>query len=262
MPGVEPFDAGGDVLVIDRTTPAILRSIELPRSEDFPPRPGGMTLVGEIATVTLQRASVDVKTMGEGEIVGIDRESEAIVFTERLAGLKNCGPMTPSPSGERAVVACTGFIDPDGVSTDLGESGLVLFDLAETPPVELERFAAADVAGAPLQANVAFFGEERLVVKTQSAIGGETNNRVLSLDLASGETEVLLEARPAGSGGGQGIVYGGLLCTPGCGDVCLLADADRGALQRWLIADGELQSLPLLLVTGTVGLPPRDLGTY
>jgi len=262
LPGVEPFDGGGDVLVIDRSEPAVVARIELPRSEGFPPRPAGMTLVDGVVMVTLQRASVDVKTMGEAEIVGIDPDSEAIVFTERIAGLKNCGPLTPSPSAERAVVACTGFIDPDGISTDLAESAIVVFDLAETPPVELGRFAAIDVAGAPLQSNVAFFGEERLVVKTQSALGGETNNRVLSLDLVSGETQGLLEARPATAGGGQGIVYGGLLCTPGCGDVCLLADADHGALQRWSIAEGELESLPLLRVTGTVGLPPRDLGTF
>jgi hypothetical protein len=101
-----------------------------------------------------------------------------------------------------------------------------------------------------------------LLVKTQTALGSATNNRLLSLDLEGADWSVLAEARPDPTSGGQGIVYEGLFCSPDCGDVCLLADADRGVLQRWSVTDGALAPLSALALRGTVGLPPRDLGSY
>jgi hypothetical protein len=148
------------------------------------------------------------------------------------------------------------------VPAEPGESAVVLLDLGETPPRELRRFAALDVAGTALQSNVAFFREEGLLVKTQTPQGVDSHNRVLALDLATGEAEILLEAGGGGPISGQGVVYGGLLCSPGCGDVCLLADAERGVLQRWSAGDGELLPLPALPVDDSVGLPPRDIGSY
>lgn len=260
-PGTEPFDGGGDLLVLDTETPAVVGRIELPRPDDFPPRPAGITRWRGTALVTLQRAAVDVKSMGEGLLVGVDVSTEAVAFSLALTGLKNCGRVTPAPSGERAVVVCSSYVDRAGVPADLAESAVVLLDLAGDEPVEISRFAAADVAGAALQSEVAFFSEAGLLVKTQTALGGDENNRLLALDLESGTATELLRAQTQASGSGQGVVYGGLHCSPGCGDKCLLADADRGVLARWSIGDDGLEPLPPLAVEGTVGLPPRKLGS-
>lgn len=261
-PGTEPFDGGGDLLVLDTQTPAITGRIELPRPDAFPPRPAGLTLRGETLLVTLQRAAVDVKSMGEAIVVGVDVTAESVSFSLPLPGLKNCGRVTPAPSGERGVIACAGYVDRAGEPADLAESAVVLLDLSAVEPVELARFAAADVAGTAFQSDVAFFSERGVLVKTQTALGGDGDNRLLALDLETGTATELLRAHAQASGEGQGVVYGGLQCTPGCGDTCLLADADRGVLARFSITRDGLVALPPLAVAGTIGLPPRDLGLY
>ncbi len=260
-PGSEPFDGGGDLLVIDTLSPSLLSRIPLPDEGNFPPRPAGLALVGDLVLVTLQRASLDVKSMGEARVVGVDVDRESVTFTLPVAGLKNCGPVTLAPSARRAALSCTGYIDREGVPADVSESAVVLFDVTEAPPREIARYAAIDIAGAPLQSNVAFFAEDGLLVKTQTALAGGANNRLFSLDLASGAAEMLAEAR-AGDEGGLGVAFGGLLCTPGCAQTCLVADADRGGLMRFSITPDGLSPLPTLGVAGTVGLPPRDLGAY
>jgi hypothetical protein len=71
---------------------------------------------------------------------------------------------------------------------------------------------------------------------------------------------VLLEARPNGSGTGQGVVFGGMLCAPGCDGTCLVTDADRAVLERFTIDGDTLSPLGAVGIHGTVGLPPRDVG--
>jgi hypothetical protein len=262
LPGSEPFDGGGDLLVLDTDTPAVTGRIALPRPDDFPPRPAGVTRHGELVLVTLQRAAVDVKSMGEALIAGVDPGAETVAFTLPLPGLKNCGRVTPSPSGQRGVVACSSYVSRDGEPADVAESAVVVLDLGGEVPVEVSRFMAEDVAGTALQSEVAFFSETGLLVKTQTSLGGSDDNRVLALDLDSGVATELARARQQLAGGGQGVVYGGLACSPGCGDTCLLADADLAALKRWSIGAEGLVELPPLPVRGSVGLPPRDIGSY
>jgi hypothetical protein len=262
VPGSEAFDGGGDLLVLDIETPAILGSIALPRPDDFPPRPAGLTRHGDVVLVTLQRAAVDVKSMGEALIAGVDPDAESVRFTLSLPGLKNCGRVTPAPNGRRAVLACSSYVDTAGEPADLRESALVVLDLSDEVPVELGRLSALDVAGAALQSDVAFFSETGVLVKTQTPLGGDDDNRLLALDLEAGVAVELARASRSSRASGQGVVYGGLLCSPGCGDTCLLADADRGVLLRWSIGPGGLEGLPSLALRGSVGLPPRELGSY
>lgn len=53
-----------------------------------------------------------------------------------------------------------------------------------------------------------------------------------------------------------------VLCRPGCGDVCLLADSDVGTLRRWSIVGGALQPLQDVTLETITGLPPTSLGGY
>ncbi|HVR19306.1 MAG TPA: hypothetical protein VMS65_06415 [Polyangiaceae bacterium] len=260
-PGLEPFDAGGDLLVLDTLRPDITSSIELPRDGGIPPRPGAVTRVGAVAVVTLERVARDFRSAGDAMLVGVDPTSERIAWSLTLPGLKNCGGLTLAPSGRRAVLGCTGFIDRDGRAEDLAQSALVLFDATQSPPVPLERFSASDLAGEPIQSDVEFFSENGVLVKTQTTLGGSRNNRLLAFELDSERVVTLAEAGGS-AGDGKGIVYGGLLCTPGCGNVCLLADADRAVLARFAIANGALEALPSIRVEDEVGLPPRGLGSY
>jgi hypothetical protein len=264
VPGHEAFDAGGDLLVVDTRAPAIVDRIALPRDHAWPARPAALTRIGEHAVVTLQRFALDIKSQGDGVLAGVGLESRGVEWTLALAGLKNCGAFTPSPDGALAAVACTGFVDRNGEGTRLDESGLVLFELGAVPPIEVARFPASELAGEPLQAELEFFGDRRLLVKTQTPLGAGGNNRVLALDLDAGadSAEVVLEARSGDDGSGLGVVFGGMLCTPGCAESCLVADADRGVVARFAIEDTGLAALPALAVSGSVGLPPRDVGAF
>jgi hypothetical protein len=264
VPGHEPFDDGSDLLVIDTRSLRIESSIALPFDDGFPPRPAGLARVGEQAVVTLQRASIDIGSMGDGMLVGIELDTLAAAWTLTLGGLKNCGPLALAPDGMVGAVACTGYIDRKGAASELDQSAIVVLDLGTTPPSELRRLPAAELAGGVLQAGLEFFAPRRVLAKTQTALDGSTNNRVLAVDLDADDVStagaVLLEARPSDAGTGQGVVFGGMLCNPGCGDVCLLADADRRVLERWAIEGDQVSPLGALAVTGTVGLAPRDVG--
>jgi len=222
----------------------------------------GIRDVGSV--VTLQRMSIDIRSMGDGRLVGIDLDSLDIAWTLELDGLKNCGPLTISPAASLGAVACTGYVDRSGIAANLDNSGIVLVDLTSAPPVELRRLSAEALAGAPLQAELEWFAPERLLAKTQTALDGSANNRLLTVDVARDDAEsaaeILLEARPNDSGTGQGVTFGGMLCAPGCDSTCLVADSDRGVLQRFTIDGNTLSPLGALGVHGTVGLPPRDVG--
>jgi hypothetical protein len=263
VPGQKAFDRGGDLLVIDTRALVIEGSIELPR-DDFPPRPAGLTRVGDQAVVTLQRASLDIRSMGDGMLVGVDLDALAVTWELPLEGLKNCGPLALAPDGAVGAVACTGYIDPDGIAESIDDSGLVVIDLSTEPPSELQRFPARELAGVSLQSELEFFAARRLLAKTQTALDGTGNNRLLAVELdaedAADAAETLLEARPSASGAGQGIVLGGMLCTPDCGGTCLVADADRGVLERFAIDGDALTPLGARALKGTVGLPPREVG--
>jgi len=202
--------------------------------------------------------------MGDAQLVGIDLEELEVTWTVALAGLKNCGALVVAADGTVGAVACTGYVDRTGAAPAVDDSGIVVLDLTSSPPSELRRFPAAELTGDPVQGELEFFAPRRVLAKTQTALGAASNNRLISLDLdaedAASAAEVLLEARPSASGAGQGIVFGGMLCTPGCGDTCLVADADRAVLQRFAIDGEQLSPLGALGVKGTVGLPPRELG--
>jgi hypothetical protein len=262
LPGSEAFDGGGDLLVLDTLTPAIAGRIELPRPDDFPPRPAGLTPHRDVVLVTLQRAAVDVKSMGEALIAGVDAESESVRFTVPLPGLKNCGRVTPAPGGARGVIACSGYVDRAGNPADISESAVVMLDLSQDVPVELLRFTAAEVTGTALQSEVTFFSETGLLVKTQTGLGADDDNRLLALDLETGVATELARAGGKLGASGQGVVYGGLLCSPGCGDTCLLADAEEGRLMRWSIGAEGLEPLPPVAIRESIGLPPREIGIF
>lgn len=263
VPGHEPFDAGSDLLVIDTRGPRIEGRVALPAEDDFPPRPAGLARVGTAAVVTLQRASTDIRSMGDGMLAGVDLDALSVAWTLTLTGLRNCGALALAPDGALGAVACTGFIDRNGAGSDIAQSAIVVLDLTTTPPNELRRLPAAELAGGLLQNELEFFAPRRVLAKTQTALDGAANNRVLAVNLdaevTSDAAQLLLEARPGAEGSGQGVVFGRALCTPGCGDVCLMADADRRVLQRWSIDGETLVPLGALALTGTVGLPPRDL---
>jgi hypothetical protein len=263
LPGAEMFDVGGDVLVIDLDgdQPQIVDSIIMPVDGGFPARPASLVRHVDDVIVTLERVALDYSGDGEAMWAGISLEDRTLAWQHTFAGLKGCGRPELSPDANVFAMACRGQIDFDGVPEDLDQSAIVLLDAHARPPREIGRFRAADLAGESLQNDVEFVTSKVLLFKTHTAFGGDTNNRWLSLDLETEAVTPLLEAAPGSDGTGQGSVYSGMVCFPGCSDVCLLGDADQSVVQRIrLLDDGDLELLPPLAVEDAVGLPPRSLG--
>lgn len=257
LAGTEPFDAGSDLLIIDTRRPAIVGSIPLPSGPDLPARPTGFARLGptEIA-VTLTRLRIGFQEGEDSMLVGVDTERDAPSFELVLDGAKNCGAAQLSPSGDRLAIACSGLVTVDGESQGLDSSGVLVFDALVRPPRLLQRFEAETFGGEPVQYESAFASEGFLLLKTQTPVGGSTRNRLLSLELASGRVETLVESGRRG----DGLTLGTVACDPGCSNYCLVPDAAAGGLQRVRIRDdGSLEYLDLLTVEDRVGLPPRRL---
>lgn len=258
--GRQPFDSGGDLLFIDTRTRAIVDSLPFEATEDLAPRPGSLLRLNDEVLVSLVRISLDFSRTGESELAGVSVTRRELDFRMRYAGLKNCGRPVPSPSGDVLAVACTGELDTKGQVANVDESALVLLDAQTMPPRELRRIYARDLAQQPIQSGIAFARESLLLLKTQTSIVGGENNRWLALDLQTEHVTTLLEASPDAHGKGRGVLYGAMSCSPGCTDICLLADADRGVLQRVRFDDlGAPELLEPVVVDAQSGLPPRDL---
>jgi hypothetical protein len=259
-PGAQPFDTGSDVLVLDTQKPAVTASIPLPVEESLPPRPAGMVRVADTVMVVLQRTSEDFKTVGENALVGV--QNGAIAWEVHVTGLKGCDRPSLSPSGHTMAIGCEGQLDANGDVTDLSAAGIALYDVTTLPPKPLQRFAVSDQLGSPVQSGVTWVSETVLLGKTQTPLGGSTNNQAFTLDVTTAKATVVLTAGTDSSGKGKGLVYGDVKCRPGCGDVCLLADGDVGKLRRWQIASGALQPWSDVTVDPSTGLPPVLLGAY
>jgi hypothetical protein len=217
--------------------------------------------LGDQVLVNLERYSADFSTTGEAMWAAVSIADQSLAWVEALEGLKECGRPTLSPDGTILAMACTGRIEFDGASEDIDQSAFVLFDPTQNPPVEVGRYAAEDLAGEPLQDDVAFASDGLLLFKTQTPWGGATNNRLLMLDLETDDVSELLEARPDPDLGGKGIAYGSMRCAPGCSNLCLMTDSDRGVLQRLRVKADGVTVLTPVRVEDSVGLPPVGL-TY
>jgi hypothetical protein len=261
-PGMQPFDSGSDVLVLDTHTPgpAITKSIAMPVEDSLPPRPANMLLVGDTTLVVLQRTSEDFSTVAEGAIVGL--KNDAIAWEIHVAGLKNCGRPVLSPDASRMAIACEGQLAVDGSVMDPSAAAVAVYDATALPPAPITRFAIADQLGAPPQNAIAWASATAIVGKTQTAQGGAANNEAFVLDTSTGTATVLLTAQPNAQGQGKGAVYGDVRCSPGCGDFCILADSDVGKLRRWKVSATGLDALADIVVDPSVGLPPVSLGGY
>lgn len=256
-PGREDYDAGSDILVVDPTSGKLGGSIDLTTADDgdFLPRPDRLLRVGDEVWVTLQGLNRDFSNARDQRIVGIDPKSNGIIWTLELTGFKSCGKPVLSPSGTLAAIACSGFLG-SGALEATPESDVVLLDVTQSPPAIVKSFGAAEQLKAPLGSSVAFASETLLVGTAFGDAGTSRNDRAYTLDTETGQASELYDA-------GTAFALGEVLCTPGCGEaLCLLADAEAGALSAWTITEGGALESAESIVTGeSVGLPPRALGS-
>jgi hypothetical protein len=260
LSGQEALDEGSDVLIVDTLGPAILGRIALPSSPAFPPRPGGfLALDTETILLILGRLSLDLQSADTAMLVALDVRTSDVAWQFELAGLKNCGTPRLSPDRERVAIACSGPITRDGASQEVGASGVIVLDVRSRPPTELARFPAAAIAEGPLQSDLAFSGNDRVLVKSQTAVGATAGNALLELRLTTGERQTRFEVAPEASD--LGLALGSMLCAPDCASHCLVANsADAAIVRLRRHDDGAVEYTDELRVERRVGLPPVQLG--
>ncbi len=252
-PGRQSLDQGGDVLVVDTAKYAIVGRIAMPEENPaLQPCPDTMNWLGGDVVVTLGRFAADFSQVGEGRFVGISPATSAIAWTVDVTGLKNCGRVAVSPSGKVAAIACSSAEDPTTSSYDPSQSDVVLYDATRAPPVETKRLGLGAKLGSAIQPQIAFADETTLVALTYGG-NATPGDAVFAVATASGDVTSLGSATKA-------FTLAGLVCFPGCGDDCLLGDAQQAVLRRWHFAGGAFTSLGNVNVDPTVGQPPRDIG--
>jgi hypothetical protein len=257
-PGQTPFDAGGDLLIVDPERTAITGRVELASARDgaFLPRANRLLLIGSEVWVSLQRFDADFKTAGDARLVGVDPSNDVISWTLDLPGVANCGGVARSPSGKVAALACSGVASDLDSAQNPGptlRSDIVLLDATLAPPVVRKRFAAAATLGAPIGSTLAFASETLLV---SVALGDATASRTdlaFTIDTSLGTPQRLLDA-------GAAFAFGDVRCAPGCSDLCFLADAQANALHVWQAAGAALTQEPSVVTDPSIGLPPRAIG--
>jgi hypothetical protein len=254
-PGAQPFDTGGDIVILDTTKGTVTGRIDLHDADDgvLWPRPDRMLAIGGEVWVSLER--VDANFMlapGDARIAGIDPTKDARTFTLDIPNLAECAGMTLSPSGKVVALACTGPLTDTSSSV---QTGIVLLDATKNPPVELQRFPVAVTLGAALGPTLAFASETLLVGFAYGDMSKGRNDIAFTLDVTTGTVTKLADA-------GMPYALGDVRCTPGCGDMCAMADAQAPGVRFWELTAGALVAKPTVMPDPTVGLPPRNLGAY
>jgi hypothetical protein len=253
-PGKQPFDAGGDVLIVDTSNYAITGRIPIPEENPaLVPCPDGMIWLGKDVAVTLARTAPDFSQSGDGRIVGVSPTTNSIDWTVDVTGLAVCGRLAVSPSGKLAAIACSSPASSTTQQFDLTRSDIVVYDVTGTAPKELRRLGLAQKLSAAIQTTLTFAAEDTILAMTYGG-GATPGDTAFAVNATTGEVTALAQATKA-------FVFSGMHCSPGCGDVCLLSDAERSKLRRWQVASGgTFTALTDVTVDTVVGLPPRFIG--
>jgi hypothetical protein len=252
-PGKQPFDQGGDLLIVDTSTFAITGTVPMP--EDNPalqPCPDGMTWIGGDVVVNLQRLSADFSQIGDGRFVGVSPTKNAVDWTVDVTGLQDCGRVAVSPSGKLAAISCSSAENTTTNQYVPAKSDIVVYDATVAPPTELRRLGLGVTLNAGIQPSIAFASEDTILGLTYggNATPGDAS---FAVNVTTGAvTPLLTESQP--------YVFGAVHCSPGCGDICLLSDANSNTLKRWQVADGGFAPLSDEMVDPNIGLPPRTIG--
>jgi hypothetical protein len=255
-PGQQPFDQGGDLLVVDTATPAIVGRIAIPEENAaLQPCPDLMTWIGGELVLTVGRWAADFSSVGDGRFFGVSPSAQTIDWKVDVTGLQSCGRLAVSPSGTLAAIACSGAENMSNNQFDPSNSDIVVYDPTTTPPTELRRLGIAVKLGAAIQPEITFATDDAIFALTYGG-NATTGDAVFAISATTGSMTPLGEAT-------QPFVFGGTHCSPpGCSGACVLSDAERNRLRRWQVGtDGTFTALTDAVVDTVVGLPPRDIGS-
>lgn len=249
-PGREPFDGGGDVLILDPRAPSITGRIAFDAEGGALPRPGRMALVRGLLHVVLQRLDASFSSAADTALAVIDPAVDAVSATHPIDGLANCGALSPSPFADRLALACTGVF-AEGPS-QLDRAGVVVLDTTSLPYRETLRVAGASLGAPP--SSIAWASDGLLLVALFGNNDSKAPDRLASID-ASGAVTPLYQAPRA-------FVLGDLFCATPCTAMCVAASADPPGLLMLAIDAAKATPGAVVGLGDGIGLPPRGLGRF
>jgi hypothetical protein len=193
---------GDDLYVVDPRTGTSPGRIELRafaaevEGETIQARPDRAVIAAGKVMVTLDSSSATYPYVyGEGRLVVIDPELDAVTQSLPLGGLKNCEGIDYLPAAQVVLVSCNGtYGSPD----QLLESGVAVIDVATTPITLKQKISAQAFTGGPVtflwvlgaptatQPNRAF-------TATLGSFGGDPD-QVQLFDFVSGTTKPILSS--------------------------------------------------------------------
>jgi hypothetical protein len=263
-PGSSPYDAGGDLLVLDVDRLEILSRIDpkpaTPKATDvLLPHPDRMLRVRERIFVVVPLYSPDDLQTGVSYLLSLDAITLDVVDSLELPDVTGCSGLSVSPDEAELAIACSGRWS--GSTTEqLETSGLVGIDITNAPVLSWTLMAKALNPAQPFGLSVAYATRDHVlaVVLGRNADGTESaqSDRFVSYDVTTKGIDVLYRVE------GNPFSLGEVRCLAICG-ICGLTNADgRGHLMLYE-DDGTGPSLVAEVVTDPVfGLPPRWLGTF
>ncbi len=281
-PGGEPFDEGGDLLLLDLSRPAIEARLDLaPAMRDAPgflPRPGRMVALGDLVFVLLSAYDVTFASSAPSRLAAFDGKTRALRGVRVLEGLHGCSALALEPpyaadaqplAARRLAVGCSGEF-AGGASPSLARAGIALFQ-ANDAMTELARFMAEDLVDRPIGFDLDFDERGGLVAVGFGSLDGPgpSTDALFRLDLETGAVAIVATtaSRPFELGGVR-CIHRRFAVDPSsgagsaCTEACYVADGERGALLR-LEPSGEGMALTGELSIGDgVGLPPRVLEIF
>ena len=260
-PGREPYDGGGDVLVVDPSVPEITGRISLVEHTDshggaaFDPRPGSFAETGGLVWVHLHHLSGDLSAAGPGLVLGIDPETDAVARALRLDAFSNCGALDSPRGAEGFWVACSGRFGD--ASAQLSRSGLAWVDLSDGEPRVAWSAPASELLGQPLSFSVAARDERVIYAVLFGDLAGERSDVLVRVD--RGAVPAVRQVASAGAYElGRPLISTerSLLMVP-------RGNPEVPSVLRFEIgAGGSLSELSPTDPDPSVGLPPRYLGWF
>lgn len=148
--GAQENDGGDDVLIIDPTMGKILGRIDMAphasavAGKAIHARPDRVVLADGKVFVSLNSLDAMFEASGEGRLVVIDPTTDTVSGTVEIPGMKGCSAMAYIASSKTLLVVCGGFF---GDADQGAASGIVLVDVAATPPAVTKTLPASAVAG-------------------------------------------------------------------------------------------------------------------